>query len=518
MKIKTKICNAIKRFVYFLLINLIQFGIETHYTYSSYKLFFLSPNDNNGIKTFSGMEIFQFFALTLLPAIIGLITQFICGLLIDYIQSLWGRRRKIMLIGLFIWFIGQISSICTTISPSMDNMKDQEIDKKNMWILLYGISNCIAFIGINIIQISYRAFVLDSFDWIHQNQVYIMASFNTGFARVVHFTVATIVTFHLGELSSENMKQYSIYYMTIQFGALVILPICVLVFCIVGKEQQQVNTPITVKEYLIETKSSFKLFNWRILLLCSVVFFGWISYLPFETRMTKYLDRYVMKDEQYQKTFISNHQNDEYSINLICLIYAISMMIVSIILYCINTRLDVTISISFLLLTITSIIFYILPFENYFEETYRKSPDSNVLDRRLSLIPYFISSLIYCHLNCLPYAMLRSVVQTNKFGFFLGIINCFLTFAQICSSLMLLTMEIVGANQSTDPSGYFMIFVCPFAVISVVVSFILFWTYRNIPKLNQRPYFESFETSQLLEDSLRVGSIGNYGNVENENK
>ena len=500
-KIKQIKCyQSFKQFIFFFLVNSIQIGIEIHYSYGSYRLFFFDRNEYSYYPYLEGnykqIELFKLFVLSFYPSFIGFFTQLIAGLVIDYVQSLWGKRRKVMLYGLIIWMIGELLCISMTIYPFIQNRKEKQINEKLYLLIAYIFFNCISFVGINIIQISYRAFILDYFDWIYQNQVYVMASFNTGLLRVVNYFIITIVSIFISQ-GDNNIKVSNIFYFVMQFVTLIIVPISVCIFCSVAKEQQQIDIPITWKEYLSETKSSFKLLNWRLALLGCVVFFGWICYFPFDQRMPEYLERYVSKDMKMSSRISSDNlvNTPSFEINIIYLSHSVLLIIVSICLYLINKRLDITISFSFLLLSLSSIIFFILPFEKEIENTGKE------IDRRLSLIPYFISSLIYCHLNCLPYAMLRSVVQSHKFGFFLGLINCCVTLAQMISGVVLLFMEIISRKNDLDVSGYFMIFVCPFSILSMAISFALFLTYRKVPKMNERPKFDSFESSHIDETS-----------------
>ena len=124
-----------------------------------------------------------------------------------------------------------------------------------------------------------------------------------------------------------------------------------------------------------------------------------------------------------------------------------------------------------------------------------------------SLIPYYISSLIYCHLNCLPYALLRSIIQTNKFGFFLGIINCCVTAAQLVSGVMMAVMKGSSVENGYDTTQFLMIFVFPLSLLSVAISFALFLTYRNHQKINERPMYDSFDQSSLMNESSKLTSV-----------
>ena len=82
--------------------------------------------------------------------------------------------------------------------------------------------------------------------------------------------------------------------------------------------------------------------------------------------------------------------------------------------------------------------------------------DSNFSLRLIyTLIPVICSGMMYSQLISLPYALTRKVVQTNNFGFFIGIVNISVTLSQLLSQCLTLILSGEYINKLWCNCEYF---------------------------------------------------------------
>ncbi|EDR27152.1 hypothetical protein EDI_107340 [Entamoeba dispar SAW760] len=483
--------NTLKMYLYFVLVSLVQFGIEFAYNVPISTLFFIS--DLSPIQF--NQNAHTSIKMTVGP-VIGLFVQIIIGALSDHATFNMGRRRPFMLIGLGVWLLGAIIIVCSSIYPILfisciDSSSENILT--NGYItsdIFYVIGFVIWTIGINMIQLSYRSFILDEFDSKNQNQVNLMSSLMTGLAQILFYGISSIICISFNDFNERNNDSlnHHIKYMNIRLItvfslyvlSIIILPICVWVFCHFAKETTFMSGGESPLYHIKNIWKSFISMNKNMYLILIVVFFGWISWTPMKENT-----------QLLYNTYLFYHINDSFVFyNFNKLLFAITLSITSLVLFFINRIPEITLFIFNLIAFCTSILYYIPIHSNEHIDSF------DPLAYCVSLIPLLSAALVYCQLNATPYALTRSVVEPDKFGFFLGIVNGSLTVSQFISNSLFLLVHGLFYNPEKQNDGkivhYFMFAVCPSFVISAIITLLLLLV-KKAPKINERATYAPLE-------------------------
>ena len=181
---------------YYIWLNIIQFALEF------------------GMMTTAGNTLFHMYDMLsdihenhsivyIGHLLVASIFQFICGVLSDNCKSKEGRRRPFMKLGCFIFIVGQFISffiiLSTGIKRSLENnekyVKGNDIPMiQKVSFAIYVVGSYIAVIGIGIMRIAYRSYILDEFDSELQNKIFTMASIVTGCSRIFCYLLIGLVS------------------------------------------------------------------------------------------------------------------------------------------------------------------------------------------------------------------------------------------------------------------------------------------------------------------------------------
>ncbi|ELP88227.1 sucrose transporter, putative, partial [Entamoeba invadens IP1] len=126
--------------------------------------------------------------------IFGLFFQILIGAISDHSSFSYGRRRPFMIAGLVVFVIGGVVISCSGIYPLLSiNSFEANNTLQIVSDIFFVIGNILWTIGINAIQLSYRAFILDCFDSVDQVRANLIGAFMGGIGQTFYFAVTIIV-------------------------------------------------------------------------------------------------------------------------------------------------------------------------------------------------------------------------------------------------------------------------------------------------------------------------------------
>ena len=250
--------NWWKSFLYFSAINFIQFGIDFFYISNISSIqSLIYYNWKESTEFLHGINTTD-LSLTIFT---GIFTQLIIGSWSDKCSNKWGKRRIFMAIGTIIAIVFQLLSFVLLFVPLSEiqsafsnstnstTLSEEGSMKKTIFFILFILTRFTS-IGLNMIQVGYRAFILDEFDSEFQLQVYTLSTVNTAgskfFHSILYVIIAAIVSGIYGSdnpaetsnssegLHSEafNNKEGMIpyYFFPIQILSILILVVAMIVF------------------------------------------------------------------------------------------------------------------------------------------------------------------------------------------------------------------------------------------------------------------------------------------------
>ena len=505
-----------KRYLYFFLVNLIQLGIEFAYIIPIGRLFFLEYNDTR--NTIQQNQTFSTAVKMTIGPIVGFIVQIIIGALSDSTTFSYGRRRPYMLIGLVIWFVGSFIIVCSSIYPIIffeSRGSDQGFEGLNFGYLkipglmasdiFYIFGTFFWTIGINMIQISYRSYLLDEFDDIYQNQVNLLSSFMSGLAQILYFGISSVATVLVkkptdGLTNADIMQDLDFLTPRLLAGfifycvSIVILPLCVWLFCSITKETPYMSSGEKISTKIKNMANSCASMNVYMYLLLLVVFFAWLGWTPVNERLGLLCTQYLFA--KVDTAYFAN--------NVARFVYGCMLCISSLLLFLFNRKPEITMSLSNLFAGIIATMYYlnsdhriVISSESLVDASASLVESSEALSWAVAIIPIACCAFAYAHLNATPYSLIRSIVPGDKFGFFLGILNASITFSQFFSNVMYVSFIKVEVHPGNLPHKY-LYAVTPCFLISACVSTLLIFVQKKAPKFNVRADYTSFDDENQL--------------------
>ena len=273
-----------RAFVFMFSFTLIQFATELSYSFSTMDYFGVDFVNNTKLNT-DYQELLYFVIRGIIGPILGFIVQFICGTISDDYELPFGRRKFFILIGGIVWTIGRIIAVCSSIYPISLRWKEVFSSERSDLIaseVFYIIGYLLYTIGINMIQVSYRAFILDTFDNQFQTQVWTINSLNCQLSRFACYSIKNVISFVMRETEILDSKRIAIVNICLEVIPLTVIPLIVGIFCWKVKEQPYLSDKPSLKEYLKNIKQSFETTNLSHFCIWIVLFFSWLAYYAFE--------------------------------------------------------------------------------------------------------------------------------------------------------------------------------------------------------------------------------------------
>ena len=491
---------------YFLLLNLIQFGIELDRSSKISTLITVLlkshlPEDSNEINVDNHLFYLIIDVITrrLLSSLVGLIV----GSISDHWTSRYGRRNFFMLIALIPFILGTIFLALSGIYPLqiLESDGNETITTGPTWITL--ILYCIGFllwtIGFTTISVMYRSFLLDQFDTSQQNRLNLIKTFYTGLAWILNYGILmifTLSTFHYNHQSSESLEDITrmrqigcaLEYSLCLFSA-ISLVIGVLLFTYVAQEPQYIpsainngDTPQTKKEAIkycfTNIINGFKSMDASVFSILVVVFFGWFNYRSYSERM----------EETYSDKLFPgiNHVDTRYLMLMVnSTIQGIILVILSSILYIWDNFMDKFTIISFFINGLVAIMYY------FVESMEENGNDKQLMIKNyfLTAIPTFFSTMIYCGMKTFPYSLLREFGERERYGVLMGIKNLFVNLSYISAYILFVIDELGNENYQAN----YMKYICPICFMTWFVSFLLFYIHDPSNKNRTNDYIDEGE-------------------------
>ena len=455
-----------------------------------------------------------------IPIITSIISLFVAAAS-DTWPSKHGRRVSIMKWALIPYIIGCIIYLITGIYPvifiSNNDYFSQETNTILFYVSLsfYFIGYFCSFIGRNIISIMFKSYILDTFSTEQQDKVNLVKSFMTGVAYVL-WNGFFLLTFSLGTYNWNSSKETSESNEIIEKGMSLLLLIGsaisdillvagVFFFEKIVNEDQfdpsfYENIPQTktecIKQSLKNVLEGIKTIDFGVFSVFIILFFGWVDWYSF-TKPIMYMERtYLYPGPKYM-----DERMLVYSTNYT--IVGILVMIESFVLYVTKWRLDKFTVLSYLLCSISSLLFIGL-------DPQKNDADSfSWKNYFLSSIPFFFSSMILTALKSFPYSLMRDFVPENKHGVTMGFMHIFINLGQLISYLFIfMTKNISKTNQITIiedsndqyydfPNQYSFVFLL--CIISLIVSFNFYYLRKSLHKQSQNGEYYNKEKQKLLE-------------------
>ena len=495
----SKKCKCdVTKYKYYFFVNFIQIGIEwCMMTSIGQTISFLLSTASDNIQTF-----FPYDSETLHYPIIGALIQIFIGALSDQSKHQKGKRRWVVLLGFVIYMIFQLVVVVLMVLGIGMHGKhftvDDEINASEEFTKqkFYGVRYCLIIvsflcsIGLNIMQIGYRGFLLDEFDVQYQTKAYVMSSFASGIARFLFSGITLIIVGLFAAVKKPEdviEDMYSAYYLVIQIFSLFVMSISMFVFYVCAKEipSEENGTILSIENFLDSTdllstlsqstnqntpanqinqsiqnnaesttntleketqkkkkqclpsgKEYFKdLWNGtkelflhvtdhKLISIYVIVLIGWYSYYTTKDRTDNIYYKALFETYNGYKEIIL-HQSINLLISVIMIIFSIVMILT-------NKWIDTTVSFSYGITALSMVVYFIQIVDNsYVSNDSHDVNDSNEqlpwLQIIFYLLPMICTSTIYCHLNCLPYATLRSIVPEQRFGLALGFLHFFIS-------------------------------------------------------------------------------------------
>ncbi|KAL7716693.1 Sucrose transporter [Entamoeba marina] len=461
--------SLLTKYFYFIVVNCVQFAIEFVYNVPIFSLFFIESIDP---LTYFG-PLPTALKMTIGP-VIGFILQPLIGAISDHSTFKMGRRRPYIIIGTTIWIIGSVVIVGSACFPvyKIENYSSSYGGTRIYFDCLFVIGDIIWSIGINIIQVAHRAFILDEFDSFDQYKVTLVGSIMTGLGQCTYFILSTLLVIIVDSTSNDDnpsglVHLRFIFIFVLFLLSMFILPCCVGIFCWFTNETAFMSIGDTIHDHISNLWISIKEMNKNMYIILLVVFCGWLAWSPIKDNLHPYYENYLFYDK---------HDSILYY-NLNRLLFACILVITGVVLFFFDKWVCRTIQLFHLFAGISAVVYYI-PTSN----------DNFILSYVISFVPLIFIAMAYCQLNSLPYALTRSVVKTDDFGFFVGLVNNSLTLSQLVINGIYFIVY-MSVSSLTISLKYFMYLVCPTYLFAAVISLLL-WKVIKSPKLNERAVFQ----------------------------
>ena len=438
---------------------------------------------------------------------IGFVVQPIMGAIGDRCTFKFGRRRIFIFVGCIINIIGTIMlCICTVtdsaINSSFSHSASSQFitassDSRNpnpsetsgtfgedhaIGITLGVIGLFISYFGLNIMQAPARAIVSDLFDDENQQDANLMINAFNGGAAVICNLITGIITsesvrrMENGEPGIDNNTKYIIMFAV----SSVLSFIFVLPTIIFAREQRYVpqdGIKISVTQPFVDLWHTIKMIDRNIFFIILSLFLGWFAYKPFTNHFTGFVSANVYPEELEDTGLAMSC----YMLAVLYFIQFISIVFFPFITYAIG---EIQ---TFILSQGLSIISYLVYTITFFYFPKNEQLDSSNSEYVVWVLVMFAAviypGMAFTQTNSLPYSMLKRAVPGERYGAFVGLLNCAVVVGQFVALMIIMVLQLMMEGmENADESKFLVSIILSLigAVICTALSFVLFKV-KNTP-------------------------------------
>ena len=382
---------------------------------------------------------------------IGFFIQPIFGAMGDRCTFKFGRRRIFIFCGCIVNMIGA-TLLC--ISTIIDNkLADEGKDPNHVTGVCFGIIGIfLSIFGLNIMQGPSRAIMSDLFDNEQQQTANLIINAFNGFASVICNIVTGVLTLYtISEMQKGGNINLDVKYV-VMFGITTVLNIIFLLPTIIFAKEQRFIPEDGVKTSLvqpfIDLFQAIKMVNLDVFFIIMVEFFGWFAYNAFNAHLTSFLpnDIYVIEDKSDPMT--------DYGLVMGCFMFCVLyffQMFAPFIFPVVSSILGEIFT--FILAQGLAAVSYVMFILAYVflkpERPYEQSNSAYLVWTIVMFISVIYPGLAFTQTNSLPFSMLKKAVPAERYGSFIGLLNCAVVLGQFVSST--LVMIIQGSMEPDAP-------------------------------------------------------------------
>ena len=380
-----------------------------------------------------------------LGPLIGVVVQPIVGALSDKLTVRMGRRRVFLLAGVIITVIGMALSIAFSIPCMLDTWKTSSLDSSNEfeWKYYHAVeifAMAVTYTGLNILQVVSRTLVLDSIPINYQHPCALMFILQSSMARLLYHGVMSVL--YLSTCSTTNsvenamkcdnstlLATFSMYCISI-----LLLFVSAYVTFYTATESFVLSDPITCKTFIIDCivslKKRFTEAHHLFIKDAAIIFFGWLAFVSFDSNNSQFFRFFTEVYEHNDKDGLRPEIYQSFQ----CIMFVFVQLIYCFVMLGINKYPWWMMSISHFLSSLISLFgfglityFYI----KYNSSSYTGFDGDDLVWYMIAFIFYIIP--IACssaQLLSVPYALLKNIVESDKFGFYVGVMNSAVITAQ----------------------------------------------------------------------------------------
>lgn len=425
--------------------------------------------------------------------LIGFFVQPIFGAIGDRCTFKFGRRRIFLVVGGIINVFGMILTALSTVFDDKyleEGSVDETEFSSHIIGVVFGLSGLfISFFGINITQAPSRAIVSDIFDAENQQDANLMINAMCGLASIVCFAI-----------SAGTVGQEGTYLIMFAICAIVVV-LATIPTVIFAKETRYVpedGKKLNVLQPFLDLFGAIKMINKDIIFILLSLMFGWFAYQPLNTNLTNYVSIEVFGGEDNCK----DAQDNGLRVALCILIVFAIIQFFSVIIFPFITETigEVTTFVLFQGLAGISyimivIINYTFPKNIYCLDDINKNPDvesepAYVSSLVLGFISVAFPAMAFVQTNSLPYSMLKKVVPEERYGAFVGLLNCAVVIAQFLASGLIALVQIMVDSYTVA------------IVVSVISAFLCCICSLVLYKVKTDKGSENKESERLIKDDI----------------
>ena len=367
---------------------------------------------------------------SLIGPLIGFFVQPIMGAVGDRCTFKFGRRRIFLLIGMIIDIIG---TICICLSSYIDEAfygmdasesGSDSIENHIVGVVLGITGIFIAFFGVNIMQAPSRAIVSDIFDAENQQDANLMINAFCGLASICCFLISAFMT---------ESDAFNLY--TVMFGlcacVVVIATIPTLLFAKEKRYVPEEGSKTSIAQPFIDLFQAIKMIRLDIVFILLSLMLGWFAYQPLSTNFTVFVQKEI---------FPEIHEDEGLQMAMFMMTVFAAVQFVSVIIFPFITSVigEITTFLVFQGLAAVSYAMIIVINFTFPEEIDSdESKPAYYSSIALGFISVVFPAMAFVQTNSLPYSMLKKVVPEERYGAFVGLLNCAVVIAQfLCSGLI----------------------------------------------------------------------------------
>ena len=360
---------------------------------------------------------------SLIGPLIGFFVQPIMGAVGDRCTFKFGRRRIFLVIGMLIDVCGTVL-ICLAAffddNQNKDASGETTIEDHLVGVFMGILGIFVAFFGVNIMQAPSRAIVSDIFDAENQQDANLMINAFCGMASVCCFVISAF-------MATSNANIYVMMF-GICTGVVVVATLPTVIF---AKEQRYVpeeGEKTSVVQPFVDLFQAIKMINLDIVFILLSLMLGWFAYQPMSTNFTVFVQNEIYPPE---------HKDDGLQMAMFIMAVFAIVQCISVVVFPFITGIIGEITTFVLFQGLASISYAMIIVIKF---TFPQNLDDPAADANykssiaLGFISVVFPAMAFVQTNSLPYSMLKKVVPEDRYGAFVGLLNCAVVVAQFLAS------------------------------------------------------------------------------------